>query len=488
MRQSIRFLLGEEWRELSDFDPPTTALDWLRTVERKTGTKEGCAEGDCGACTILVGQMRGGRLVYEPVDSCIRLLATLDRCHVLTIEHLRGPDGSLHAVQRALVEAHATQCGFCTPGFAMSLMALWIDDPAPDDDAIERALQGNLCRCTGYAPIVAAGRAMTRGDDEDRLRFARMRSAAEAKLAAIDASEPVTLRHGARAFHAPTTLDEVGDLLAAHPDATILAGGTDVGLWITKQMRDLPTIVWLGAVGALRRIDETADALELGALVSYREARAPLVAAFPDMAELLDRIGGAQVRAMGTIGGNIANGSPIGDMPPPLIALGARLTLRSRRGRREIALEDFFLAYGKQDRAADEIVESVRIPRLAANDAFRVWKIAKRRDEDISSVCAAFRLTRGADGRITDARIAFGGMAATPKRARAAEAALIGRPCDEATCAAAAAALPQDFAPIGDWRASAAYRMRVAQNLFERLRLDLAGAPARLPLREASHV
>ncbi|MBK9081741.1 MAG: xanthine dehydrogenase small subunit [Rhizobiales bacterium] len=487
MRRSIRFLLGEEWRDLSDVDPLTTALDWLRTVERRTGTKEGCAEGDCGACTILVGRMQAGRLVYEPVDSCIRLLATLDRCHVLTVEHLRRPDGRLHAIQRALVEAHATQCGFCTPGFVMSLAALWLDDPSPDEATIERALQGNLCRCTGYAPIVAAARAMSEDDEADRLRFARMRREAEDKLATIDASEPVTLRHGARVFHAPTTLEQLDALRLAHPEATLFAGATDVGLWITKQMRDLPTLVWLGGVEALRRIDETAGALELGATVSYRDARAPLVAAFPDMAELLDRIGGAQVRAMGTIGGNIANGSPIGDMPPALIALDATLVLRSQRGRRQMSLEDFFVAYGKQDRAGDEYVESLRIPRIAEGETFRAWKISKRRDEDISSVCGAFKLRRDATGAVAAARIAFGGMAATPKRARASEAALIGRPATRETFAAAAAALATDFAPIDDWRASAAYRMRVAQNLFERLRLDLAGAPTRLPAREAAH-
>lgn len=475
MRSAIRFLFGDERRELSGFDPTLTVLDWLRLQERQMGTKEGCGEGDCGACTVVVGRLAGGVLRYEAVNACIRFMATLDGCQLLTVEHLKRADGRLHPVQQALVDAHGSQCGFCTPGVVMSLFALWLQQDAPHPARIETVLQGNLCRCTGYEPIVNAARAMGALDQGAREEASAFAAASAARLAELQDDETVAIERGSRVFLAPRTIDRLALTLEERPDATILAGATDIGLWVTKKMRVLDELVWLGRVDELRRVSESAEAIRIGAALTYSEVWAHLARLFPDMGELVRRTGGEQVRNMGTIGGNIANGSPIGDMPPALIALGARLRLRGGEETREIPLEDFFIAYGEQDRRAGEFVESVSIPKLAPAARFRCYKISKRFEEDISALCAAFCVTLGADHTIASARIAFGGMAGTPKRAEAAEAALIGRSWTRASFLDAADALPHDFTPIQDMRASADYRLRVARNLFERFFIETSG-------------
>jgi xanthine dehydrogenase small subunit len=483
MRERVRFLLGDAERAVGGIDPTMTVLDWLRTVERRTGTKEGCNEGDCGACTVALGRLEGGRVCYRAVNSCIQLVGMLDGCQLLTVEDLAAPDGTPHPVQSALVECHASQCGFCTPGFAMSLFTLFHEDTPPDEQRIDDALAGNLCRCTGYAPIVAAGlrmRAQGAGD-----RFAAGEAALAARLAALGDDETMVIGQDGRRFYAPASVDALADLLLAHPDACIVAGATDVGLWITKQLRVLDPVIWLGRVEELQAIEDRGETLAIGAGVTYRDALRPLAALYPDLGELFRRLGGEQVRNAGTIGGNIANGSPIGDSPPALIALGARLVMRRGGAQRELALEDFFLDYGKQDRRPGEFVEAILLPKPAPGLRFRAYKIAKRFDQDISAVMAGFALQL-ADGHIAQARLAYGGMAATPKRARAAEAALLGRHWDEAAVDAAIAALAEDFKPITDMRASAAYRLQVAGNLLRRLHIEttepsvatrLVGAP-----------
>jgi xanthine dehydrogenase small subunit len=457
MRQTLRFLLGEELREITSVDPTLTVLDWLRLEERRRGTKEGCAEGDCGACTVVVGRLVQGRVCYEAVNACIRFLATLDGCQLLTVEHLKRPDGSLHPVQQAMVDCHGSQCGFCTPGFVMSLYALWLTEDRPDVPRIKDVLAGNLCRCTGYAPIIAAAQAMydSPSRSEDRPADAAVR------LQTLQDDETLSIG----GFHAPATLPALAQLLAAEPHATLVAGATDVGLWVTKFQRVLPALIYLGRVAELRCITETETSIELGGGVSYSEATPVLARLYPDLGELLRRLGAVQVRNVGTIGGNIANGSPIGDSPPALIALGATLTLRRGAASRSLPLEDFFIAYGKQDRQKDEIVEFVSIPKLYRTTKFRAYKITKRFDQDISAVCGAF-LVELAEGKVARIRIAFGGMAGTPKRAAGAEQALLGQPWTRASVEAAQAALAQDFTPLDDWRASSAYRRMVASNLL----------------------
>ncbi|WP_431862039.1 xanthine dehydrogenase small subunit [Azospirillum sp.] len=468
MRETLRFLLGDEPREIRDVDPTMTVLDWLRLEERRTGTKEGCNEGDCGACTVVVGRLDGETLRYEAVNACIRFLPTLDGCQLLTVEHLKGPDGALHPVQQAMVDEHGSQCGFCTPGFVMSMLALYLNEDRPAEDRIDDALAGNLCRCTGYAPIVRAAQRMYDLGDRARDRFALAADSVADRLRALRDEEVLCVGHGGRRFYAPATEGQFADLLLQHPDATIVSGATDVGLWVTKFQRVLPDIVWTGRVAELRRLRATDTALEIGAAVTYTDAADAIAALYPDFGELIRRIGAVQVRNAGTIGGNVANGSPIGDTPPALIAAGATVVLRLGIERRTLPLEDFFLAYGKQDRRPGEFVEKIVLPRPAPGALFRAYKVSKRFDQDISAVCGAF-LVELDNGRVSRARLAYGGMAATPKRASAAEAALVGQSWSEASVRRAMAALREDFTPLTDWRAGADYRATVAANLLLKL-------------------
>ena len=465
-RTHIRFRLNDRDIRKEAVAASDTLLDFLRLERRLTGSKEGCAEGDCGACTVLVGRLAGDVLVYEPVNACIRFLASLDGCHVVTVEHLRGAEGALHPVQQAMVDHHGSQCGFCTPGIVMALYALWMRAPHPTRKAVEVALQGNLCRCTGYRPIIDAAMSVEAAGEDF---LALERDAVTAQLRAWrDGARVEVERDGSRAA-LPGDVDDLAAVLEAAPEARVIAGATDVGLWVTKHLRELPLAVFIGHLEGLKGIEDSTQAMRIGAGVTYSEAEGAMGAAFPHLAPYFERIAGWQVRNMGTIGGNIANGSPIGDMPPVLIALGAKITLRKGAARREIALEDFFVDYGKQDRAPGEFVEAITVPKAGGINA--AYKVSKRRDEDISTVAAGIHVTVEA-GRITAARIAYGGMAAVPKRARAAEAALIGQPFGEAAFEAAAEAIATEFTPMSDMRASAAYRMQVAKNLLRRFWIE----------------
>jgi xanthine dehydrogenase small subunit len=476
VRDALRFRFRGSEVLLRQFSPRATVLDWLREDMGAKGTKEGCAEGDCGACTVVLARLKGGRLTYEPFNACILLLGQLEGAELITIEDLAS-GGELHPLQQAMVDVHASQCGFCTPGIVMSLFAAYHSREPITYSSLCDQLAGNLCRCTGYRPIIAA--ALQSGVGEPSDRFAATSEARAAALAALADHKDVFVGSEAAFFAAPASLDRLAALYARFPDATLVGGATDVGLWVTKQLRDLKRVIWLGRVAGLDAIGEGANgALSLGATLSLEDAAPLLGLIHPDLKELLRRFGSKQVRISGTVGGNIANGSPIGDLAPALIALGGSVVLRKGDETRALPLEDFFIAYGKQDRKPGEFVMAVEAPRLAPHQRYRAFKVSKRFDEDISAVMLAARFDL--DGRdIVSARVACGGMAATPKRAERTERALVGASLDlPETWRRAREAINEDFSPLTDMRATAAYRKTVAANLLEKALMEISGASA----------
>ncbi len=485
-RGALRFRFRGEDVALEQFSPRATVLDWLREEMGAKGTKEGCAEGDCGACTVVLARLKGGRLAYEPFNACILLLGQLDGAELITIEDLAS-GGDLHPLQEAMVDAHASQCGFCTPGIVMSLFAAYHSGAPQTYSGLCDQLAGNLCRCTGYRPILTAALDTCNGAPVDQ--FAASAREHAGVLAALGDHKDVFVGGEAAFFAAPATLDSLAALYARFPDATLVGGATDVGLWITKQLRDLKRVIWLGRVAGLDSFVESSGdgALLIGAGVTLADAMPRLGTIHADLGELLRRFGSKQVRASGTVGGNIANGSPIGDLAPALIALGGRVVLRKGGNTRAVPLEDFFIAYGKQDREPGEFVLAVEAPRLAPHQRYRAFKVSKRFDEDISAVMLAARFDL--DGRkIVAARVACGGMAATPKRAARAERALKGASLDEpATWRFAREAIGEDFTPLTDMRATAAYRKTVAANLLEKTLIEISGgsAPTRIGVLDA---
>jgi len=478
---ALRFLLNGEPVAVSGYSPQTTLLEYLRDERRLTGTKEGCAEGDCGACTVILAQPdpAGDKLVWQPVNACIRLLPSVAGKAVFTVESLAAADGKLHPAQRALVDCHASQCGFCTPGFAMSLFGLYKNAQRPSRGAIEDALSGNLCRCTGYRPIVAAAQSMYAHAAPEGWQGpgATADAALRTALAALADPQPAEYSAGGATWYAPRSVDQLAATLAAHPAARIVAGATDVGLWVTKHQRDLGDIVYVGDVSALHRIAATATHLEIGAAATLTAALAALDGQWPELHEVWTRFASVPIRNSGTLGGNIANGSPIGDSMPALLALDATVVLRRGDAERELPLAALYLGYQKTALQPGEFVARIRVPLRAPGLLLRAYKISKRFEQDISAVFACFALIL-ADGVVTTARIGCGGVAAIPSRAPATEAALAGRRWDDATAEAAALALQAEFTPIGDMRASAAYRRTVMGNLLRRLRIESSGTPA----------
>ena len=465
MSEPIRFYYQGAVREVSSAAPTQTILQHLREDLHCTGTKEGCAEGDCGACTVVIGSLKDGKLEMKAVNSCIQLTPTLDGKALFSVEDLQQSDGALHPVQQAMVECHGSQCGFCTPGFVMSLWGMYLkqEGKQPSRCQVDDALSGNLCRCTGYRPIIDAAMRMS-----ELPAVAFDSAAVAASLAPLQRAAGATYNACGQSFHAPRTLDELVRLRAELPAATLLAGSTDVGLWVTKQMRELGDIIYLGHVAALQTITEADGMIDIGAGVTLEDAYRAVSAHYPDtMTQMWQRFASLLVRNAGTLGGNVANGSPIGDSMPWMIALGSQVVLRGPAGERVLALEDLYLAYQKKDMQPGEFVQSVRVPLPRAGVQFRTYKLAKRFDQDISAVCAAFAFRFEGD-TVTEARIAFGGMAATPKRALITEALLKGRAWSEETVALAMQAMADDYAPLSDMRASSGYRMTAAQNLLKR--------------------
>ena len=469
MSEPIRFYYRGAVQEVHDAAPTQTVLQHLREDLHCTGTKEGCAEGDCGACTVVVASLVDGQVEMKTVNACIQLTPTLDGKALFSVEDLQQPDGALHPVQQAMVECHGSQCGFCTPGFVMSLWGMYLkkDGATPTRCEIDDGLSGNLCRCTGYRPIIDAAKRMS---ELPKVTFDR--DALALQLQGLQRDHLHTYAARGQQFHAPRTVDELAQLRADKPQATLLAGSTDVGLWVTKQLRELGEIIYLGNVAALKTIAPQDDMLEIGAGASLNDAYAALCEHYPEeLSELWQRFASLPIRNAGTLGGNVANGSPIGDSMPWLIALGTQIVLRGSAGQRTMALEDFYLGYQKKDLRPDEFVAALRVPLPRAQVKFRTYKLAKRFDQDISAVCAAFAFELDGE-RIVNARIAFGGMAATPQRATQTETFLRNQAWTEDNLVIAMGLLADDYAPLSDMRASNSYRMTTAQNLLRRFWLE----------------
>ena len=444
----IQFLLNQTLRTEHTLDPNLTVLNYLREHLHKPGTKEGCASGDCGACTVVVGELHTDdqgleRLRYRSLNSCLTFVSALHGKQLISVEDLKH-QGQLHSVQRAMVDCHGSQA--------------------------HEALAGNLCRCTGYRPILAAAEQACAGQQPDQ--FDARHSATIAQLKAITPSQTGELNSGDKRCLLPLTVSDLAELYESQPQARLLAGGTDLALEVTQFHRPLPVMIYVGNVAEMKRIEHFADRIEIGAAVSLTDAYATLNTEHPDFGELLQRFASLQIRNQGTLGGNIGNASPIGDSPPLLIALGAQLLLRKGQTRRTLAIEDYFIDYRVTARQEGEFIEKIIIPRADPSQTFRAYKISKRLDDDISAVCAAFNLHID-NGVVTGARVAFGGMAAIAKRAAACEAALLGADWNSASIERACAALANDFTPLSDFRASKEYRLLSAQNLLRKYFIEL---------------
>lgn len=479
-RQAVHFYLNGTYHEVIPASPTQSVLQFLREQLRLTGTKEGCAEGDCGACTITEAvRTADGRIRFRAVNACIRFLPTLDGRVIWTVEALRGADGGLHPVQQALVDHHASQCGFCTPGFVMSMHAMYNSGTVqPDRDQVLDHLSGNLCRCTGYRPIIQAAQSLSDYPEcpPDSMQIHQWFD----HLAQVTADPLVIHGFDGGRYTAPRTADQLAHTLADAPDAVVLAGGTDVGLWVSKQLRTLPQVVYLGDVADLCDMRRADGQLIIPANVTLNDAFEELVGCYPQAHELWKRFASMPVRNSGTLVGNLANGSPIGDSAPLLIALGAVVTLRLGDQSRQVPLESLYLDYRKQDRRPGEFLQDVRIPLPTSSDTRKIatYKVSKRFDQDISAVCGAYAITLDAHDKVVQARIAYGGMAATSRRAPAAERALQGQTWGNTAVQAAMQAIDDDFSPLSDMRASAGYRLEVARNLLMRFYLETAGASA----------
>lgn len=470
----IQFLFNQELRSEHALDPNLTVLEYLREHLGKPGTKEGCASGDCGACTVVVAERHTDqdgleRLRYRSLNACLTFVSALHGKQLISVEGLKH-QGQLHSVQQAMVDCHGSQCGFCTPGVVMSLFALQKNSDAPDLHKAQEALAGNLCRCTGYRPILAAAEQACCQPPADPFDAAEAQTIA--RLKAIAPKETGELNSGDKRCLVPLTVADLAELYGSHPEARLLAGGTDLALEVTQFHKTLPVMIYVGNVAEMKRIEHVDAHIEIGAATPLTDCYDALSAEYPDFGELLHRFASLQIRNQGTLGGNIGNASPIGDAPPLLIALGAQIVLRKGDSQRTLALEDYFIDYRITARQESEFIEKIIVPKASPGWAFRAYKLSKRLDDDISAVCAAINL-RIEGGVIHEARIAFGGMAAIPKRAQACETLLTGKPWSQALIEQACQALSEDFTPLSDFRASKEYRLLSAQNLLRKYFIEL---------------
>ncbi|MGB9096993.1 xanthine dehydrogenase small subunit, partial [Erwinia sp.] len=468
----IQFLLNQTLVTEASLDPNLTVLNYLRQNQRRSGTKEGCASGDCGACTVTLGRVENGEMVYETANSCLTFVSSLQGKQLITVEDLKQGN-KLHSVQQAMVDCHASQCGFCTPGFVMSLFTLQKNSNGWQHKQAEQALAGNLCRCTGYRPIVDAARQACEQPEVDS--FQQQRAQTAKRLSALKNADVQLLTAKGNSCYVPKTLSQLADLLLENPQAKLLAGGTDLALQVTQFYKPLPMMIALEQVDELKACQIGEQEIVLGAGASLHHCYQLLADHIPPFSEMLERFASLQIRHQGTLGGNIANGSPIGDTPPMLLALNASLELQKGQSVRRLPLKDFFQSYRKTALQEGEFIRAIVIPKVTTSQAFAAWKVSKRLEDDISAVFAALLVDTDSAGVVTEARIAFGGMAEIPKRASHSEQLLTGKPLTLASVEQACAALEQDFKPLSDFRATADYRLQIAKNLLRRFYASRSG-------------
>ena len=479
--KNLSFLLNDELVELDPVSPTLTILDFLRKDRRLCGSKKGCVDGECGACTVTIGELQGSKMSYQAVNACISFVSSLHGKHLITVEGIKQ-NGKLHPVQQNLVSTHASQCGFCTPGVVMSIYTLcYQHDPKFSTQKINDLLAGNLCRCTGYRPIVSAAQKLLKRKNLDRYGYDQQLISSKLKKTTFKLSRQFNL--GEESYYSPTNSDELAELLQQHPDAILVAGGTDVGLWVTKQHQRLKQIISLERVDGLKAIRKGKDMITFGAGVTLNAAREVLAQDYPDLDELIRRFGSEQIRNRATVIGNIANGSPTADMPAALMVLDAKLTLRAGTYRRFIKLEDYYIDDGKQDLKPGEFIETIQIPRVFKDSMFSVYKLSKRFDQDISALCGAFNLQVDYDGIIRDIRICFSCLAGIPKRARQVERALLEEPWNLQTINNVLPLFEKDYQPVADCRGSAEYRLLAAKNLLKRFYLETQSDAVQTRLR-----
>lgn len=473
----VHFLLNNEAVSIEDLDPNLTVLQYLREIQFKSGVKEGCASGDCGACTVVLAELDATNpkaLHYKSINSCITFVGNLHGKQLITVEDLKE-GAKLHHAQQTIVDNHGSQCGFCTPGFVMSSFALHKHNAKPSRQEVLEALAGNLCRCTGYRSIIDAAMTSSEANDDDS--FARFYQQTVAALTQLQELPTPTLSGNGHNYQAPKNIDELATELTNEPKSTLVAGGTDLALSVTQNLNTIKKLVYVGNVEQLTTLEETDTEIIIGSALPYSQFIDTLHHYYPDLGEMIERIGSKQVRNTGTLGGNIGNASPIGDMPPALIALGATMTLHLAGSERTILVEDFFIDYKKTVLKPSEFIKSIQIPKPKAGQTLKLYKISKRIDDDISAVLAAMFIEQNGQ-EIAEVRMAYGGMAAIPKRAVCAETVLRGNELNKSNIALAKAALTQDFQPMSDVRASDKYRMTVAQNLIEKCYLELINTNA----------
>ena len=464
----IKFIHEDQIIEIENPNPNETLLNYIRTKLKKTGTKEGCAEGGCGACTIVLGELKNNKINYKAINSCITFLPMLQGKQLILVEDLVSKDGLLHPVQQAMVNYHGSQCGFCTPGFVMSLFSMFKNHSKFQDNEIKESIAGNLCRCTGYQPIIKAARSLKRKNKIDH--FVKNKKITISLLKKIE-DENIAIYEKDKRYFAPKYVQELKKILKKNINPHFLSGGTDLSLVVTKERKDINTLIYMNSISELNYIKNNNKYIEVGAATPLIDFESYIEKYYPDFTAILKRYGSVQIRNVATIAGNIATASPIGDTLPLLLSLDAKVVLKSIKKNKIIPLNDFFIDYRKTKLKKDQFIDSIRIPIFPKN-IFKAYKVSKRFDDDISSVCASFNIEI-ANKKIKNIRIAYGGMASIPKRAKHCEKLLLHSPITEQVINKAQESLKKDFKPISDMRAGRQYRMEVAKNLLHKCFLEI---------------